>query len=68
MRFGKLLQRVGGRCEPMLSQIAVSRLSRAPEWAIGPGREPRQPRYHGYALDRAQMSGRVCGNPGGTAI
>ena len=52
----------------MVNRSAVSRLSRIPEWVDWPGRESRQPRYHGYALDRAQMSGRTSGNPGGTAI
>ena len=44
---------------------AVSRLSRLPETR---SREARQPRYHGWALDGAPTSGRVSGNPGGTAL
>ena len=31
-------------------------------------KEIRKPRYHGRVLDRALMRGRICGNPGGTAI
>ena len=31
-------------------------------------KEIRKPRYHGRALDRALMRGRIRGNPGGTAI